>query len=68
MAFVGFFPTVLSGPINRADDILPRINEPADFDYDEAVIGLRQMLWGFFKKLIICNPSYRFIWKICTNY
>ena len=55
MAFVAFFPTVMSGPINRAGDILPLINEPKDFDYDEAVTGLRQMLWGFFKKLIIAD-------------
>ena len=54
-AFVSFFPSVLSGPINRAGDILPQINEPADFDYEEAATGLRQMLWGFFKKLIIAD-------------
>ncbi len=67
MAFVGFFPTVLSGPINRADDILPRINEPADFDYDEAVIGLRQMLWGFFKKLIIADTLAIYVDYIFDN-
>lgn len=55
MAFVAFFPTVMSGPINRAGDILPLINEPPAFDHDEAVLGLRQMLWGFFKKLIIAD-------------
>lgn len=53
--FVSFFPTVLSGPINRAEDILPLVKEPSDFDYDLAVRGLRQMLWGFFKKLIIAD-------------
>ncbi len=53
--FISFFPTVLSGPINRAEDIMPLIDEPADFDYDMAAMGLRQMLWGFFKKLIIAD-------------
>ena len=67
MAFVAFFPTVLSGPINRAEDILPRINEPADFDYDEAVIGLRQMLWGFFKKLIIADTLAIYVDYIFDN-
>ena len=58
---------MLSGPINRADDILPRINEPADFDYDEAVIGLRQMLWGFFKKLIIADTLAIYVDYIFDN-
>ncbi len=59
-AFVAFFPTVMSGPINRADDILPFINEPPAFDYDEASTGLRQMLWGFFKKLIVADTLARY--------
>lgn len=61
MGFVAFFPTVLSGPINRAEDILPLINEPPEFDYDEAVKGLRQMLWGFFKKLIVADTLARYV-------
>ncbi len=67
MAFVGFFPTVLSGPINRAEDILPCINDPVDFDYDEAAIGLRQMLWGFFKKLIIADTLAIYVDYIFDN-
>ena len=59
--FVAFFPTVLSGPINRADDIIPRLKEGCDFDYDLAVRGLRQMLWGFFKKLIIADTLSRYV-------
>ena len=54
-SFVAFFPAVLSGPIMRAGDILPQISKPPAFDYDEAAVGLRQMLWGFFKKLIIAD-------------
>ncbi|MBQ8956869.1 MAG: MBOAT family protein [Lachnospiraceae bacterium] len=65
--FVAFFPSVLSGPINRAGDILPQINEPPEFDYDEAVIGLRQMLWGFFKKLIIADTLARYVDYIFDN-
>lgn len=71
MSFVAFFPTVMSGPINRAGDILPLINEPAAFDYDEAATGLRQMLWGFFKKLIIADTLARyadFIFDNCRAY
>ena len=65
--FVAFFPTVLSGPINRAGDILPLINEPKDFDYEEAAAGLRQMLWGFFKKLIVADTLARYVDPVFDN-
>ena len=65
--FIAFFPTVLSGPINRAEDILPYINEPADFDADAASEGLRQMLWGFFKKLIIADMLTRYVDPVFDN-
>lgn len=65
--FVAFFPSVLSGPINRAGDILPQINEPKGFDYDEAAEGLRQMLWGFFKKLIIADTLAIYVNYIFDN-
>jgi D-alanyl-lipoteichoic acid acyltransferase DltB (MBOAT superfamily) len=67
LTFVSFFPSVLSGPINRAGDIMPQINDPADFDYDLAVTGLRQMLWGFFKKLIIADTLTLYVDPIFNN-
>ncbi|MBQ9567905.1 MAG: MBOAT family protein [Lachnospiraceae bacterium] len=67
LAFVSFFPSVLSGPINRAGDIMPQIDEPADFDYDLAAAGLRQMLWGFFKKLIIADTLTLYVDPIFDN-
>ena len=65
--FVAFFPTVLSGPINRAGDILPFINDPKDFDYEEAAAGLRKMLWGFFKKLIVADTLARYVDPVFDN-
>jgi D-alanyl-lipoteichoic acid acyltransferase DltB (MBOAT superfamily) len=67
LTFVSFFPSVLSGPINRAGDVMPQINDPADFDYDLAVTGLRQMLWGFFKKLIIADTLTLYVDPIFNN-
>ncbi|MCR5746681.1 MAG: MBOAT family protein [Lachnospiraceae bacterium] len=61
LTFVSFFPSVLSGPINRAGDVIPQINEPGEFDADRASEGLRQMLWGFFKKLIIADMLARYV-------
>ena len=54
-AFIAFFPQLLAGPIPRADHLLPQISEPRTFRYDQATYGLKQMAWGFFKKIIIAD-------------
>lgn len=54
-AFVAFFPQILSGPIPRAGQLLPQISEPQTFRYEQAAYGLKQMAWGFFKKMIIAD-------------
>ncbi len=53
--FVSFFPQLVAGPIERTDNLLPQIKEAHDFQYGDAVYGLRQMLWGFFKKIVIAD-------------
>ena len=54
-AFVSFFPQLVAGPIERAGNLLPQFGRPRSFDYSVAVDGLRQMLWGFFKKIVIAD-------------
>ena len=54
-AFIGFFPQLVAGPIERATNLLPQFLRPRTFDYGEAVIGCRQMLWGFFKKCVVAD-------------
>ena len=54
-AFVSFFPQLVAGPIERATNLLPQFFHPRRFDYASAVDGLRQMLWGFFKKVVIAD-------------
>lgn len=54
-SFISFFPQLVAGPIEKASDLLPQFLRPRSFDYDAARAGLRQMLWGFFKKLIIAD-------------
>ena len=54
-AFVGYFPQLVAGPIERASNLLPQITKPRNFDYQKAVNGLRQALWGFFKKVVIAD-------------
>ena len=49
--FVSFFPQLVAGPIERAKNLLPQFHEEHQFHYDDAVNGLKQMLWGFFMKI-----------------
>jgi alginate O-acetyltransferase complex protein AlgI len=53
--FVSFFPLLVAGPIERATHLLPQIQRKRTFDYAGAVDGLRQILWGLFKKVVIAD-------------
>src|SRR5574343_1487490 len=53
--FVSFFPLLLAGPIERATHLLPQIQKKRVFDYSKAVDGLRQILWGLFKKVVVAD-------------
>ena len=64
-AFISFFPQLVAGPIERATNLLPQFQRKRVFDYGNAVDGLRQMLWGFFKKMLIadnCAIAVNWIW------
>ncbi|MGB3151924.1 MAG: MBOAT family O-acyltransferase [Maribacter sp.] len=54
-AFVSFFPQLVAGPIERATNLLPQFYKKRKFDYSAAVDGLRQILWGLFKKIVIAD-------------
>jgi len=54
-AFVSFFPQLVAGPIERATRLLPQFHNKRTFDYTKAVDGMRQILWGFFKKIVIAD-------------
>lgn len=54
-AFISFFPQLVAGPIERADNLLPQIKNPKSFDYENAAYGVRKMIVGFFKKLVIAD-------------
>jgi alginate O-acetyltransferase complex protein AlgI len=53
--YVTFFPKLIMGPIERPQNFLPQVREPKPFYYNRATDGLRLMLWGFFKKLVIAD-------------
>ena len=54
-AFISFFPQLVAGPIERSTNLLPQFLHARKFDYGKAVDGLRQMLWGFFKKVVVAD-------------
>jgi len=53
--YVMFFPQLVSGPIERAQNLLPQIHTRFEFDYDRVVAGLKLMLWGLFQKVVIAD-------------
>lgn len=55
LAYVSFFPQLVAGPIERATNLLPQFKNPRVFEYDKAVDGMRQILWGLFKKVVIAD-------------
>lgn len=54
-AFVSFFPQLVAGPIERADTLLPQFRHRRTFRYGEAVDGMKRILWGLFKKMVIAD-------------
>jgi D-alanyl-lipoteichoic acid acyltransferase DltB (MBOAT superfamily) len=66
--FVAFFPQLVAGPIERASNLLPQFFQSRKFSYPEAVNGMRQILWGFFKKIVVADNCANFVDQIYTNY
>jgi D-alanyl-lipoteichoic acid acyltransferase DltB (MBOAT superfamily) len=65
--FVSFFPLLVAGPIERATHLLPQIKRARTFDYKKAVDGMRQILWGLFKKIVIADNCAEFANQIFNN-
>ncbi len=65
--FVSFFPLLVAGPIERATHLLPQIIKKRVFNYSQAVDGMRQILWGLFKKIVIADNCAEFANLIFNN-
>lgn len=68
LAFVSFFPQLVAGPIERASHLLPQFLQKRNFDLEQAKDGLRQILWGLFKKTVIADNLAPYVEKIFSNY
>ena len=67
-AFVSFFPQLVAGPIERASNLLPQFTKKRVFNETEASDGMRQMLWGFFKKVVIADNIAEHVSSIFNHY
>ncbi|MEQ8217984.1 MAG: MBOAT family O-acyltransferase [Arenibacter sp.] len=66
-AFVSFFPQLVAGPIERATNLLPQFYKRREFNYALAIDGLRQILWGLFKKIVIADNCAKYANLIFNN-
>ena len=67
-SFVSFFPQLVAGPIERASNLLPQILNNRAFKYEQGVQGLRLILWGMFKKVVIADSLAPFVDNIFNDY
>lgn len=66
--FVSFFPQILSGPISKADELLPQIKETHKFDYRQGRQGLKLLLWGMFMKVVVADRLGIYVDLAFPNY
>ena len=66
--FVSFFPQVASGPISKADELLPQIKTARTFNYDQAVSGLKYLLWGMFLKVVLADRAGIYVDTVFDSY
>ena len=67
-AFVSFFPQLVAGPIERASNLLPQFSKKRKFDTHEAIVGINQIVWGLFKKIVIADNCAQYANDIFLNY
>ncbi len=66
--YVSFFPQLVAGPIERAANLLPQFNQHRHFDYQNAVRGVVQIIWGLFKKVVIADNCAFIVNQIFADY
>lgn len=67
-AFISFFPQLVAGPIERATNLLPQFLKEREFNYDTAVDGMRQILWGLFKKVVVADNCAVYVNQVFSTY
>lgn len=65
--YVMFYPQLVAGPIERPQNIMHQFYEPKKFDYDRVVAGLKIMIWGYFKKLVVADRLSIYVNTVYNN-
>ena len=65
--FVSFFPQLVAGPIERSSNLMPQITSPKRFDEKNAAYGLRLILWGLYKKMVVADNLAVFVDRVFGN-
>ena len=67
-AFISFFPQLVAGPIERATNLLPQFLQNRKFSYEQGVDGMRQILWGLFKKIVIADNCATYVDQVWSTF
>lgn len=67
-AYISFFPQLVAGPIERATNLLPQFLNNRKFSYDQGMDGMRQILWGLFKKIVIADNCAVYVDQVWSDY
>lgn len=67
-AFISFFPQLVAGPIERATNLLPQFLQKRTFCYEQGVDGMRQILWGLFKKIVVADNCAMYVDQVWSTY
>lgn len=67
-AYVAFFPQLVAGPIERATNLLPQFLQKRTFSYEQGVDGMRQILWGLFKKIVVADNCAMYVDQVWSTY
>ena len=67
-AFIAFFPQLVAGPIERATNLLPQFLTNRKFSYEQATDGMRQILWGLFKKMVVADNCASYVDQVWSTY
>lgn len=68
LLYIGFFPKLLAGPIERPTNLIPQIQKRRVFEYGLAVDGMRQILWGAFKKIVVADNCAIYVNQVWGDY
>lgn len=67
-AYISFFPQLVAGPIERATNLLPQFYSRRVFNYEKAVDGMRLILWGLFKKIVVADNCAEYVDTVFNSY